>query len=159
MDRKRTTTKRCPATSADFAVRALVNAGMGPLGVPEHVALRPGDKPFWDGVVRARARDEWTECDLVIAAQLARCQADIESESRLLEAEGSVLINARGRQVVNRRVAVLELLTRRALALMRSLRMTGRVAGDMRDEAGRRIAERQAAEVRAGMDDEDYLAQ
>ena len=125
---------------------------------PEHVSLRDGDRPFWDGILRARARDEWTESDLVVAAQLARCQADIEREQMLLDAEGSVVENARGTNVMNARVTILEQLARREMALLRTLSMGGRVSGDARDEAGRRRIQRQAEQVRAELEDDELLA-
>ena len=152
-------TKRNRSDSASSAVKAMLNAAKDVISVPAHVTLRPGDEVFWDGVVRARARDEWTETDLVVAAQLARCQHDIETEQELLDAESSVVTNKRGTQVMNPRVAVLEQLARREMALMRTLRMGGRIAGDTRDEAGRRTAERQAKAVRAELsEDEELLA-
>lgn len=150
--------KRVRATSAEAAVKAMVDAAKGPPDVPAHVRLREGDEPFWRGVIGARARDEWTDADLVVAAQLARCQHDIETESLALEGESSVLTNARGTQVMNPRLAVLEQLARREMALMRSLRMAGRAAGDPRDEATRRKLQRQAETVRNELEDDELLA-
>ena len=133
----------------------MVSAAKGPPKVPAHVKLREGDQPFWDGVLCARARDEWTETDLVVAAQLARCQHDIEREQMSLDDEGTVVRNDKGTQVMNPRVAVLEQLARREMALMRTLRMGGRIAGDARDESGKRKIERQARAVREELQDED----
>lgn len=130
--------------SAEAVVRAMANVAAGPIKVPRHVKLRRQDKPFWEGIVRARARDEWTAPELVVAAQLARCQRDIETEQAQLEVEGSMLKNERGTRHANPRFAILEQLARREMALMRSLRMTGRIAGDSRDAAGMRELERRA---------------
>jgi hypothetical protein len=150
--------KRTPATSPESAVKAMVDAAKGPHEPPPYVLIRPGDRPFWDAIVRARARDEWTETDLAVAAQLARCQADIERESVTLEGEDSVVCNDRGTRVVNARVMVLEQLARREMALMRTLRMGGRVAGDSRDEAGRRRIQREAEKARQEIEDDELLA-
>jgi hypothetical protein len=150
--------KRTRATSAESAVKAMVNAAKGDLQPPEHVKLREGDAPFWTGVVRARARDEWSEADLVVAAQLARCQADIEKEQVELDTEGTVVKNDRGTLVANPRVSVLEQLARREMALMRTLRMGGRIAGDARDESGKRKIERTARKVREELEDDGLLA-
>src|SRR4051812_27632861 len=111
--------KQTRSDSASSAVKAMVDAAKGPPTVPGHVALREGDQSFWDGIVRARARDEWTTPDLVVAAQLARCQADIETEQVELDREGTMVKNDRGTQVMNPRCAVLEQLSRRQMALMR----------------------------------------
>lgn len=92
---------------------------------------------------------------MVVAAQLARCQHDIEREQMSLDDEGTVVRNDKGTQVMNPRVAVLEQLARREMALMRTLRMGGRIAGDARDESGKRKIERQARAVREELQDED----
>jgi hypothetical protein len=136
----------------------MIGAAKGPPDVPKHVKLRPGDAPFWDGIVRARAYDEWTGADLAVAAQLARTQADIEREQELVDAEGSVITNDRGTPIANPRFAVLEQLARREMALMRSLRIACHVAGDARDDAGRRKIQREAEKVRGELADEDLLA-
>jgi hypothetical protein len=146
------------ADTASAAVRAMVDAAKPPPEPPPHVRLRDGDRPFWDGIVRARGRDEWTDADLVVAAQLARCQADIERESAQLDDESTVIENARGTPVCNPRVSVLEQLARREMALMRSLRMGGRVAGDARDDAGKRRILRESRRLRAEIEDDELLA-
>lgn len=108
--------------------------------------------------MRARARDEWTDADLVVAAQLARCQRDIEAESETLDAEGTVVANERGTPVCNPRVSVLEQLARREMALMRTLRMGGRVAGDTRDQSGQRKIQRQSERIRDELEEDELLA-
>lgn len=139
-------------------VKAMSDAAGGPPAVPPHVKLRPGDGAFWDGVIRARAYDEWTGPDLVVAAQLARTQADIEREQVQLDAEGSVLINGKGTQVANPRFTVLENLARREMALMRSLRMGGKDGGDARNDIGRRRVQREAEKIRGELANDELLA-
>ena len=150
--------KRNRADSASSAVKAMLNAAKDTIQVPAHVKLRDGDMVFWDGVVRARARDEWTETDLVVAGQLARCLHDIEDEQAALDIEGTVIKNDKGTPVVNPRVSVLEQFARREMALMRTLRMGGRVAGAARDEAPGRKIERQSREIRKELEDDELLA-
>lgn len=145
------------ADKVSAALKAMENAGLPDLKPPKHCKLRPGDRAFWSGIVRARARDQWSENDLVVAAQLARCQADIEKEQRALDEESSVLQNARGTRVMNARVTVLEQLARREMALMRILRLGGYTAGGKASDDLARI-ERQARGVRQAIaDDEDEL--
>ena len=146
------------ADTAEAAVRAAVNAAKGPLECPAHVRLRLCDRPFWDGIVRARTRDEWTEADLVVGGQLARTQCDIEAESLILETEGTVLKNDRGTPVCNPRVMVLEQLARREMALMRTLRMGGAAAGEARHVVERRKVAKQAETVRASLEEDELLA-
>jgi ectoine hydroxylase-related dioxygenase (phytanoyl-CoA dioxygenase family) len=150
--------KRNRSDSASSAVKAMVNAAKGDIPVPKHVKLRKGDAVFWQGVVRARARDEWTDADLVVAGQLARCQADIEREQQSLDTEGTVVKNDRGTMVLNPRVSVLEQFARREMALMRTLRMGGRVAGAARDMSPARKIESESRRVRQELEDDELLA-
>jgi hypothetical protein len=150
-------TKRTRADSAASAVKAMVDAAKPDIAVPDYVTLTESAIPFWAGVVRARTRDEWIDVDLVVAAQLAQCQADIAEEDALLRAEGRVIKNDKGTPVMNPRTTVLEQLARREMALMRTLRMGGRVAGDTRDEAGKRKVERQSRKLRKELEEEDGL--
>ena len=147
--------KRARSDSASSAVKAMVNAAAPDIEVPVWVTLTESAKPFWIGVVRARARDEWQDVDLVVAAQLAQCQADIAEEDEALRVEGRVIKNDRGTPVMNPRTTVLEQLARREMALMRTLRMGGRIAGDARDELGKRKLERGARKARAQVEEED----
>ena len=146
--------KKKQAGSAEAAVAAALNAANGLPQPPAHVKLRLGDAPFWDGIVRARTREEWTGVDLVVAAQLARCQADIEAESVTLDGEGSVIKNDRGTMVANPRVSVLEQLARREMALMRSLGICGRAASDPRHELAQRKVQQRADNLRDELADE-----
>ena len=148
-------TKRTRADSAASAVKAMVNAAKPDVAIPEYVTLTPSAMPFWAGVVRARARDEWIDVDLVVAGQLAQCQADIAEEDEALRLEGRVIKNDRGTPVMNPRTTVMEQLARREMALMRTLRMGGRVAGDARDEAGKRKIENQSRKLRGELEEED----
>jgi len=147
--------KRQPADSATAAVDAMLKAALAPLPLPAHVKLRKGDQPFWAGLAKARARDEWTDADLVLGAQLARVQADIEAESKALDAEATVITNKRGTLLANPRVGVLDQLVRRELAMLRALRMGGPTP--IRDLNERRGIERAAGRARAEIED-DLLA-
>ena len=110
-------------------LNAAVNAAKPLFDPPKCVKMRDADRPFWDAIMVARARDEWTESDLITAAQLARCMSDIEKEALALETEGSVIENQRGTPVMNPRHSVLEQLSRRQMALMRTLQIGGTSAG------------------------------
>lgn len=151
--------KKQRSDSAAAAIQAAKDAASPLPDVPAHVRLRDGDKSFWVSIVKARARSEWTEADLAVAAQLSRCMADIESESLTLDDEGSVIQNDRGTKVMNPRHAILEQLSRRQMALMRSLRIAGVATGDTRDLEKSRKLQRQAEAVRDEVTaDDDLLA-
>lgn len=136
----------------------MVDAARPDLEPRPHVMLRDGDRPFFDDILRARARAEWDEHALGDAVRLARLEADIEREQRLLDAEGTVVENARGTPVANPRVAVLADMTRRQYAAVRVLRMGGTVAGEVRNLTGKRKTEREARATRAELEDEELMA-
>lgn len=127
--------KRQRSDSASAAVKAAQGASAGPIEPPAHVALRDGDRPFWDSVVCARARDSWNDADLENAANLARCKADIERLQAEITKEGDVIVNERGTQIINPKHTLLETLSRRAVALSRMLHVHAEATvGESRDQ-------------------------
>ncbi len=134
-----------------------MDAAKPELQPPSCVTLTKSAIPFWIGVVRARARDEWSDVDLVVAGQLAQCQADMAEEDELLRVETRVIKNERGTPVMNPRTTVMEQLARREMALMRTLRMGGRVSGDARDDLGKRKVESTSRKLRKELEEEDEL--
>ena len=106
---------------SDSITAAVENMQSGEIFPPEHVHLRECDWPFWTSIVRARAKQNWTDVDLESAANLARCKADIERLQLEITAEGDTVVNQRGTQIVNPKHSLLETLTRRAMALSRML--------------------------------------
>ena len=150
--------RKSRSDSAKAAIDAAIAAASPLPEKPTHVKLREIDLPFWSDIIRARARDEWTDADLIVAAQLARTMADIEAESEKLDYEGSVIENGRGTPVMNPRHAVLEQLARREMAMMRSLQMVGSAKGDKRDLENKRKLERDANKARDDLALDDLLA-
>lgn len=84
--------------------------------------LRASERKFWDAIMVARLPQQWAQVDLLLAANLARCLADIESNRRLMLREGMVTRSPSGTRV-NPRHGVLETLNRRAIALTRVLQL------------------------------------
>jgi hypothetical protein len=113
----KTTPKRNRSDSASAGVRAMQAVALGPLDPPKHVALRKGDRPFWDGIMTSRARDTWTQTDLVTAANLARTQADIEQLQKVVDANGYVMENGK----LNPAAVLVETLSKRVVSLSRAL--------------------------------------
>lgn len=114
----KTTARRHRSDSAKAAVKAAQNAASAPIEPPACVTLRAGDLPFWDRIVSSKARDNWTDVDLVTAAQLARAQADIEALQQQVDAEGYVVDGK-----INPAAQMLETLSKRAVALTRVLQV------------------------------------
>jgi hypothetical protein len=144
--------KRTRSDSAAAAVDAARSARL-PVEPPAHVTLRDGDRPFWDSVVCARARDTWTAADLENAANLARCKADIERLQSEITGEGDIIVNDRGTQIINPKHTLLETLSRRAVALSRMLHVHAEATvGESRD-AGKALKTEKEAKQAASDDD------
>lgn len=147
--------KRTRSDSATAAVRAAQVAAAGPIEPPAHVMLRDADRPFWDAIVGARARDSWNTSDLENAANLARCKSDIERVQREINDEGDTLVNDRGTVVLNPKHSLLEVLSRRAMALSRMLHVHAEATvGESRDQSKTLAAEKQAKKARGAADDD-----
>ena len=147
--------KRNPSNTVQNLVDAAQNASLPELVPPPHIQLRDEDRPFWRDIIRGRARNEWTESDLSNAAQLARCQADMERLSRELAGEADIIDNTRGTPIPNPKHLLLEVLTRRSLAVQRLLGMQALASGRTENKKPARDAERaaRAAKESLGVDD------
>ena len=53
------------------------------------------DLPCWNSTLTGWACDNWRACDLVLAVQLARTQADLAAETERLAVEGMVIASAK----------------------------------------------------------------
>lgn len=150
--------RRKRSDSAEAAIEAMVDAS-ATVEPPAHLRLRDRDLPFWTGIVRARAREDWTDIDLAHAGNLARCMADIERVQAEIDFEGDTLTNDRGTVVMNPKHSLLETLSRRSIALCRALQVHAHaIQGDSRDQKKRAETRKnvQAAADRA--EGEDLLA-
>lgn len=143
------TPKRKRSDSAAAAIAAAKSAAMGPLEPPAHITLRQIDKPFWNAIMQARARDTWTDVDLATAANLARTQADIERLHADLAAAGYLLGDK-----PHPLAAIVETLSRRAVALKRVLHVHAEATVGKSEDAAKVLElERQARE----QDDDDLI--
>jgi hypothetical protein len=149
--------KRAPSNTVQSLVDAHRAVAAGDIEPPDHVFLRDRDRPHWLNVVRARARNEWTATDLVIAANLARAFADVERLSQELEDEDDIVYSTRGTPVPNPKYAILQQLAQRISSLTRILQMQPATTGTARDKVkGRKVeddARRAKQEVAEEQDD------
>lgn len=121
-----------------------------------HIQIASAVRPFYEAIVRART--DWTDVDLTHAANLARCQADIEDCERLLKAEGTVIDNNRGTPVMNPRHTALEQLSRRSVALSRMLQVHAiATVGPSEDRRTKNKVKREALDA-FNDDDDDLIA-
>ena len=142
--------------SATAAVEVMVKAARD-IQPPAHAPLDDDALPFWDDIIAARAKSEWSGHDLACASDLANAMAMLVENRRKLRIEGEVLAPEGGKEFANPRVAVVHGLHAQIKAARQSLNIHGRAAGEARDVGARR---KQAKEIEAGspLEDEDLLA-
>jgi hypothetical protein len=147
-------TRRQRIDSATGAVATMAAAARD-LAPPKYLKLRRGDLPFWDAVIAERAKSEWTDADLAVAANLARAMADAEKIAGIAVDRGGN-INAIDLVLT---IGASDKLARRIVTLRRALGIDARSQhGEQRDQNRRRD---QAREIEAGRnpiaDDGDSL--
>ena len=150
--------RRTRTDSADAAVAAAKAVASGPIDPPAHVKLRECDRPFWDSIVSARARDSWNTSDLEVAANVARAKADIERLTEEIQTEGDIVTNDRGTQIINPKHTLLETLTRRVMAGSRMLHVHAEATnGESREQRGKNAAQKDAEKAGDAQQDEAPL--
>lgn len=150
--------RRKRSDSAEAAIEAMADAS-AMVEPPVHLRLRERDLPFWTGIVRARAREDWTDIDLAHAGNLARCMADIERIQAEIDVEGDTLTNDRGTVVMNPKHSLLETLSRRSIALCRALQVHAHaIQGDSRDQKKRAETRKNVQAAAGRAEGEDLLA-
>ena len=121
---------------------------------PTYVELRPEHMSYWNAITQARA--EWTDIDLIHAANLARTLYNIDEQTRKLKAEGDILHNSRGTPVMNPRFSILEQLSRRSVALSTKLQVhAAATIGEVENNKKKNKAKQKAVKALDTMDDED----
>lgn len=145
-------TKRLSTTSV---ATELEMAGAKAPQPPAWIELPDAAQPIFSNIVRARDYSSWTEIDLEHAANLACCLADLERLRREVREEGDTLVNARGTVVMNPKHSLMEVLSRRSVALSRMLHVHAEATvGESRDQAKRSQKQRQ---VKSAVDEHESM--
>lgn len=135
---------------------AIMQDAIKGIKVPDCVELEEEDMPFFRSITDART--EWTTVDLIHAANLARCMASIERNSKLLKEEGDVIKNERGTPVMNPRFAILEQLSRRSVAISVKIQVhAAATIGEVENNKARNSSKRNAINAIA-QDFDDLIA-
>jgi hypothetical protein len=129
------------------SLASAINAFQAPAMIdpPEHVILRDHDLPFWRSIISVRPASSWNGPDLEMAANLARCKADVEQIQRLLS-DDEFFEQTRQRRE-------LETLMKRAVYLSRMLHVHAEATqGASREQKKREVPEADArASVRSSL--------
>lgn len=127
-------TRRQRIDSAAGAVATMAAAARD-LSPPAHIKFRTADWPFWDAVIAEKPKSEWTDADLVVAANLARAMADAERIAEMTTGKnGEVKVT-----VLVQSISASDKLARRIVTLRRALGLDNRAKnGEQRDVNRRR---------------------
>lgn len=140
----------------DFQRQMIEMAAQG-VKPPTYVDIRPEHMSYWNAITEARAN--WTNIDLVHAANLARTLYMIEEETKMLDMEGSVVINQRGTQIANPRFSILEQLSRRSVALSAKIQVhAAATVGEVENTRKKNAVKQKAVKSAEMMDEDDLLA-
>lgn len=142
--------------SAAAAVAVMVQAARD-IEPPAHAPLADGALPFWDDIIAAKAKSEWTGHELACASDLANAMAMLVEQRALLRSEGVTTVGPKGGLMAHPRVAVVHGLHAQIKAARQSLNIHGRAAGEARDVGARR-KQAKAIEAANPLEDEDLLA-
>lgn len=125
------------------SITAAINAAQAPIAInpPAHITLRDGDQPFWTAIIAARAASSWNGADLVHAARLARCHADIECVQDEIDEDGEMDSNSKHR--------LLETLMKRSVYLSRMLHVHAEATCGKSEHQAKRAAPEQDAKAAA----------
>jgi hypothetical protein len=147
--------------SADVAVDAMAQAARV-IGPPPNVTIPAEVRPYFDEIVAGRAPAEWSTPDLLLAVNLARCFHDVERISAEVRIEGDTVTTARGGVAVNPKHSLLEVLSRRSVALMKMLHLHAQARNGRPEEQLKKRgvveAARGAIERATEGDEDDLLA-
>lgn len=130
---------------------ATMSAATRDLSPPKHLKIRRGDLPFWDSVIAERAKSEWSEADLAVAANLTRAMADAERIAGYSVNDGGH-VNTRA---VIAMIGASDKLARRIVTLRRALGLDNRAKNGEQRDVSRRREHAQAIEGGNPMADDD----
>lgn len=135
------------------AVALLQDALQRPPAPP--VDLHEGAHCHWHTVVQDRPASDWADTELFIVARIASTMASIVELQEVLDREGTIITTRTGPKV-HPAVTVLDLTTKRLLALRRAL---GMGVDNSRDSRARSEAYRRSRVIAGQLADEPLLAQ
>jgi hypothetical protein len=138
---------------------ALKQAAAGWPALP--ATLYASDKTYWDAIMIARLPQQWANVDLLHAANLARCLADIDANHKEARREGAMVDSPAGLKI-NPRLQLIDTLNRRAVLLTRVLQLQAvATIGAAREQTGTKAEAGAAASVlrkaKEAADDRDSL--
>lgn len=105
--------------------------------IPEGVILKTEEEVIiWEQLTRARVREDWRDVDLLVVAKIVKIEADMRKHQETLNKSGALIKNNKNALVANPLIAVIDVLLRQQLSLIRSISLNQQ-ASDPRTLNGR----------------------
>ena len=141
--------RRKRSDSAESGKEALQRA-LRPIEPPAHMPLTDTERKYWDAIVTTRAI--WTPNDLIIAAQLAKIEAEIAAYWELVSERRRVVIKDQ-RVKASPIHQILQDLISTQTSLCRTLQIHARATqGESRDQAKQNALYREAQNTASSLD-------
>jgi hypothetical protein len=93
---------------------------------------------YWPAIIGSKRLSAWTDADLLLACQLARDLAAIESLSEQLANDGHVLTDAKGKKYAHPAANLLDQATRRTVTTSRALQIHAIATTGKTDHQGKK---------------------
>lgn len=122
------------------------------VAVPASVSLTPEEMVLWPVFASARAASDWRPLDLILLADAVKLECEIRRCQRDRDEQGALITTPRGVQKAHPLGAVIDMLKRRQLSILRALGL--HTQGDSRTTAARAAKARTFAQL---ADDDDSL--
>lgn len=109
------------------------------------IPLREDAQAYYDGIIKARETDTWSDNDRLIAANLSKTYAAIDELWNDIQVEGYVIENQRGTPISNPKLTALNNMT----SAMQALNKTLGLSASQRGLSGAKQASRNQADGEA----------
>ena len=86
---------------SDSATAAVVAFNSAQKQIPSPKPLSDAEQVYWAAITRARAREDWTDVDLLHAWNLAKLMWQIEESHLEIAEKGMTVVNEKGTQIDN----------------------------------------------------------
>ena len=152
------TAKRQRSDSATAAVMAFNSAQKQ---IPSPKPLNDAEHVYWAAITRARAREDWTDVDLLHAWNLAKLMWQIEESHLEIAEKGMTVVNEKGTQIDNPAFSRLEKLTRLTASLSTKLHVHAEATVGKSEDAAKRATKQRDAENTLATKDpslDDFIA-
>lgn len=138
--------------------RELIKEVLAGVKVPDYIKLAKQEMHYWEAITKARK--DWTEHDLIVAANLAQTYYEIDKLKKRLKREGYLIADAKGNMRSNPLQTIINQMTTQAATMSRLIQVHALATqGDSHVQAARNAQKKKMLDrlEQAAEDSEDGL--